>query len=89
MIFPKEHRAKLHSTNPSERLNGEPKRRRPVVGIFRTSAPSTASSARCVSDGTVGAPEIFCKAPRALAGLRACRMLRGVSLILETGPAGV
>ncbi len=34
MTFPKEHRAKLHSTNPIERLNGEMKRRTEVVGIF-------------------------------------------------------
>jgi putative transposase len=34
MSFPKEHRAKLHSTNPIERLNGEIKRRTEVVGIF-------------------------------------------------------
>lgn len=34
MTFPKEHRAKLHSTNPIERLNGEIKRRSDVVGIF-------------------------------------------------------
>jgi len=34
MTFPKEHRAKLHSTNPIERLNGEVKRRTEVVGIF-------------------------------------------------------
>lgn len=34
MTFPKEHRAKLHSTNPLERLNGEIKRRINVVGIF-------------------------------------------------------
>ena len=34
MTFPKEHRLKLHSTNPIERLNGEIKRRTEVVGIF-------------------------------------------------------
>lgn len=32
MSFPKEHRTKLHSTNPIERLNGEIKRRTDVVG---------------------------------------------------------
>ena len=34
MTFPREHRTKLHSTNPLERLNGEIKRRTNVVGIF-------------------------------------------------------
>ena len=34
MDFPREHRAKIHSTNPIERLNGEIKRRTDVVGIF-------------------------------------------------------
>jgi len=34
MAFPKEHRTKLHSNNPIERLNGEIKRRTEIVGIF-------------------------------------------------------
>ena len=40
MGFPAQHRAKLHSTNPLERLNGEIKRRCDVVGIFQTKRPS-------------------------------------------------
>jgi transposase-like protein len=60
MSFPKEHRAKLHSTNPIEGLNGKIKRRTEVVGIagrpsdrrqdvpcFPTTRPSSALSARC------------------------------------------
>jgi putative transposase len=41
MGFPAQHRAKLHSTNPLERLNKEVKRRADVVGIFPNEASIT------------------------------------------------
>ena len=44
MAFPMRHRAKLHSTNPPERLDKEIKRRADVVGIF----PSEDSITRLV-----------------------------------------
>ena len=44
LSFPEQHRSKLHSTNPLERLNKEVKRRADVVGIF----PNEASIVRLI-----------------------------------------
>jgi putative transposase len=44
MTFPRQHRTKLHSTNPIERLNKEIKRRSDVVGVF----PNEASIMRLI-----------------------------------------
>ena len=41
IAFPAQHRTKLHSTNPLERLNKEVKRRADVVGIFPNEASIT------------------------------------------------
>ena len=41
MTFPKDHRTKIHSTNPVERLNKETKRRTNVVGTFPNEAAIT------------------------------------------------
>lgn len=57
MTFPAAHRAKLHSTNPLERLNGEIKRRTEVVGLVSpTRRRSCGSSAPSCSSRTTSGP---------------------------------
>ena len=56
MGFPAAHRAKLHSTNPIERLNGEIKRRTEVVASSPTRRRSPASSARSSWNRTTNGP---------------------------------
>jgi putative transposase len=53
MGFPVQHRAKLHSTNPLERLNKEVKRRADVAGIF-PGEPSTAAPTMLPRMGSSG-----------------------------------
>lgn len=57
MTFPREHRAKIHSTNPIERLNGEIRRRTEVVGIF----PNEAAIIKLV--GAILSMNGLCSAP--------------------------
>jgi len=56
MAFPRQHRTKLHSTNPIERLNKGVKRRADVVGIF----PNEASIMRLI--------EVMCRSSRTTNG---------------------
>jgi len=56
MTFPKEHRLKLHSTNPIERLNGEIKRRTKWSASFPTRRRSPGSSAPSYSSRTTSGP---------------------------------
>jgi transposase-like protein len=51
MTFPKDHRPKIHSINPLERLNGEIKRRTEVVGIF-PNEDAIHTAHRRLADGT-------------------------------------
>jgi hypothetical protein len=54
--FLKERRAKIHGTNPPDRLKGEIKRRTDVPGAFPTKPPSFACSAPSCSSRTTNAP---------------------------------
>jgi putative transposase len=77
MTFPAAHRAKLHSTNPIERLNGEIKRRTRVVGIF----PNEAAVVRLVG-------ALLLEQSDDWATQRARYMtLEGISAVSDTGPA--
>jgi putative transposase len=77
MTFPPAHRAKLHSTNSIERLNGEIKRRTGVVGIF----PNEAAVVRLVG-------ALLLEQSDEWATQRARYMtLEGISAVSDIGPA--
>src|SRR3954468_22980592 len=62
MGFPVQHRVKIHSTNPLERLNGEIKRRSEVVGIFPNEAAVTRLiGALLLEQNDVYGPPPLCK----------------------------
>jgi transposase-like protein len=56
MTFPQQHRAKLHSTNPLERLNGEISAAPRSSESFPTRPPSPAWSGRSCSSRTMNGP---------------------------------
>ncbi len=56
MTFPKQHWAKLHSTNPIERLNGEIKRRTKSSAFSPTTMPSSGWSEHCCSSRMMSGP---------------------------------
>ena len=77
MAFPAAHRAKLHSTNPIERLNGEIKRRTGVAGLF----PNEAAVVRLVG-------ALLLEQSDEWATQRSRHMtLEGISTVSDTGPA--
>ncbi len=92
MLFPKEHRTKLHSTNMVERLNRELKRRTRVVSIF----PNRASLSRLVGALLLEEHEEWIVArryisERSMARLKSTRqqldeLVPGASRLLDQGP---
>ena len=56
MGVPAAHRAKISSTNPLERVNGEIKRRADGVGIFPMKPPLSGWSAPCCWNRTTSGP---------------------------------
>jgi putative transposase len=91
MAFASQHRTKLHSTNPLERLNKEIKRRADVVGIF----PNEASITRLIGavlleQNDVYGPPPLCKGFRLMTGNTALAVVYSASKRgdIAAGPDG-
>jgi transposase-like protein len=72
MGLPVQHRTKLHSTNPLERLNKEVKRRADVVGIFPNEASIARPTMLPVSSGGRWWIEAACERSMASGSAPAC-----------------
>jgi transposase-like protein len=70
MTFPEQHRVKLHSTNPLERLNKEVKRRADVVGML--ASPPFGSPTRTASSAS-SAPSCSSKTTNTSSSTATCR----------------
>jgi transposase-like protein len=78
LAFPAQHRTKLHSTNPLERLDKEVKRRADVVGIF----PNEASITRLIGAVLLEQNDEW------LLSVATCRSMAELTLpMLDTEPA--
>lgn len=70
MTFPEQHRVKLHSTNPLERLNKEVKRRADVVGML--ASPPSGSPTRTASSAS-SAPSCSSRTTNTSSSTATCR----------------
>jgi hypothetical protein len=85
MTFPKEHRPKLHWTNPIEDLNGEIKRRTEVVGI----SPNDEAILRLVGALLLEQNDVYGPLPVCKARHGACGRVSGYASRSAAGLDGV